>query len=134
MSIKTKVRNTSIWLQMHPSLGVSIMDYLYSKFDGMYPGKWRSAHPNQTSVQNWRNTWAEAFDEEHITPGQVKAGIDQCRKLFDWPPSLTEFLKACTNSVPHMHRNFQQTISHRMTKEERLAGLRKIREISKILH
>src|SRR5690606_12269730 len=34
-------------------------------------------------------------DEEGITPAEIKTGLVNCRRLFDWPPSLTEFMRAC---------------------------------------
>ncbi|SCX93260.1 hypothetical protein SAMN05216420_101372 [Nitrosospira sp. Nl5] len=125
--------NVSLWLQVHPTLGVTMMDHLFNKMDAMYPGRWIACYKNETSVQNWRDTWAEAFDDERILPHQVKAGIAQCRKLYDWPPSLTEFLKACTTVVPLMHRDFPPMLTHKMTKEEREAGLKKVRDISEKL-
>jgi len=123
----------SPWLQIHPSLGVSMMDHLYAKLDAMYPGKWSANFKNEVGIRFWRDTWAEAFDEERIIPCQVKAGITECRRLYDWPPSLTEFIKACKATVPHMHRNFAPTLAHKMTREEREAGLKKLREMSEKL-
>ena len=109
----------NIWLQPHPTLGVSMMDHLYSRLDAMYPIRWRSAHPTEISVNNWRTTWSEAFEEERIMPHQIKNGITECRKMYDWPPSLTEFLKACATTVPVMHRDFPKEIEHKMTKKGR---------------
>lgn len=78
---------------------LSMMDRLFNRMDGSYPHKWRSAFANAQAIQNWREAWAEAFDEEGLAPEEVKAGIVTCRKQYDWPPSLPEFLKACRPSV-----------------------------------
>jgi hypothetical protein len=130
---KREVNQTSIWLQVHPSLGVSMMDHLYNKLDAMYPNRWASSFKSEGAIQSWRDTWAEAFDEERIMPHQVKAGISECRKLYDWPPSLTEFIKACKTTVPQMHRDFAPMLVHKMTPEERQAGLNKLKEMSEKL-
>ena len=125
--------NVSLWLQIHPTLGVTMMDHLFNKLDAMYPGRWVACYKNETSVQNWRDTWAEAFDEERILPHQVKAGISECRKLYDWPPSLTEFIKACRSVKPAAHRDFAPMLTHKMTKEDRETNLQKLREVSQKL-
>jgi hypothetical protein len=125
--------NVSMWLQIHPQLGVTMMDHLFNKLDAMYPGRWISCYKNETSVQNWRDTWAEAFEDERLQPHQIKAGIAQCRKLYDWPPSLPEFLKACATVTPLMHRDFPPMLVHKMTPEQRKAGLEKVRQISEKL-
>ena len=124
--MKNLSKSETIWLQKHPTLGVSLMDHLYSKLDAMYPIRWRSAHPNEISVNNWRDTWAEAFEEENIMPHQIKKGISECRRLYDWPPSLTEFLQACTTTVPMIHRDFPKGLVHKMTNKERKDGLKKL--------
>ncbi len=78
---------------------LTMMDRLFNRLDGSYPHKWRSAFANAQAIQNWREAWAEAFDEEGLTLDEVKAGIVTCRKLYDWPPSLPEFLKACRPAI-----------------------------------
>ncbi len=91
----------SAWLDPRPigDRQLSLMDHLFNRLDGMYPNRWRAAFTSEDAVQNWRESWAEAFVEEGITPHQVADGIRACRRQFDWPPSLTEFLKACK---PHI--------------------------------
>ncbi len=83
------------WLEIHPSIGMTLMDHLWNRLDGAYPNRWRSAFANPQAIQNWREAWAEAFDEEGIRPEEIKAAISKCRRTFDWPPSLAEFLKVC---------------------------------------
>lgn len=84
------------WLSPRKALnGLSLMDHLFNRLDGAYPGRWRSSFPGAQSVENWRNAWVEAFLEDGITPPEVKVGIAACRKLYDWPPSINEFIKAC---------------------------------------
>lgn len=89
----------SKWFDVHPSLGISMMDHLFNRLDGAYPHKWRSNFPNQQAIDNWCESWAEAFEEEGITPHDVKAGLKACRSRYDWPPSCAEFIKACKPSV-----------------------------------
>lgn len=99
MGALSNTQHSSAWLtprQWPDSVNpLSMMDRLFNRMDGSYPHKWRSAFANAQAIQNWREAWAEAFDEEGLTPEEIKAGIVTCRKLYDWPPSLPEFLKAC---------------------------------------
>lgn len=85
----------SKWFEVHPKLGISMMDHLYNRLDGAYPHKWRSNFSNETAIDNWRVSWAEAFEEEGISLTEIAAGIKACRSKFDWPPSCAEFVKAC---------------------------------------
>lgn len=89
----------SDWLDPHPSLGISLMDHLYNRLDGIYPNRWRAAFTGENAIANWRSAWAEAFIEEGITPHMIAEGIRSCRRKYDWPPSLTEFLKACKPTI-----------------------------------
>lgn len=93
---KSSTSNLSAWLQPHPRLdGLAVIDHLYNRMDGMYPHRWRSAFGSPQAVANWREAWAEGFAEEGITLDEIKAGLTACRRLFDWPPSQAEFLRAC---------------------------------------
>ena len=86
----------SVWLTPHPKLdGVSMIDHLFNRLNGTYPNKWRANFRDQQAIEDWKDAWAEAFDDEGITPNDVALGIKNCRRMFDWPPSLTEFLRAC---------------------------------------
>jgi len=89
----------SKWFDVHPKLGISMMDHLFNRLDGAYPIRWRSAYANQQAIDNWMEAWAEAFEDEGITPDEVKAGLRACRKLYDWPPSVAEFVKACRPAI-----------------------------------
>lgn len=91
----------SVWLEVHSALGISLMDHLFNRLDGLYPNRWRAAFSSNQAIANWREAWAEAFDEERITPQDVAAGIKACRKQYDWPPSLPEFLKSCRPPVDY---------------------------------
>jgi hypothetical protein len=85
----------SNWLAKHPKLGVSLMDHLFNRLDGMYPNKWRASFGSEQAIENWRQAWAEAFIEEGISPQSVQNGLRTARTKFPWPPSLPEFLAAC---------------------------------------
>lgn len=86
------------WLMVKPSIGMSLIDHLFNKLDGMYTGKWRAAFSGPSgaiAIANWKAAWAEALVERRISPEQVKRGLTNCLDMYDWPPSLTEFIKAC---------------------------------------
>lgn len=92
-------RPYSQWFEPHPQLGISLMDHLYNRLDGAYPHKWRSNFANQQAIDNWMESWVEAFEEEGITPEMVRSGLKVIRRRCDWPPSCAEFVKACKPSV-----------------------------------
>ena len=100
----------SAWLVPVKNLGISLMDHLFNRLDGAFPHKWRSAFPDEQSVANWRESWAEAFDEASITPDQVKTGLRTVRMRCDWPPSVAEFIKACCPAIDPLHA-YQEAIA-----------------------
>ncbi len=95
----------------------SMMDRLYNRLDGMYPTRWRAAFADKVAISNWREAWAEAFDEEGITPTEIKRGIIECRRRHDWPPSLAEFLKACRPPIDY-HAAFVEAVEQSRLREE----------------
>lgn len=78
---------------------LSLMDHLFNRLDGMYPNRWRAAFADKSAIQNWTEAWADAFSNEGITPQQIADGVRQCSHVYDWPPSLTEFLKTCKPQI-----------------------------------
>src|SRR5205823_10890347 len=56
-------RPYSKWFEPHPGLGISLMDHLFNRLDGAYPHKWRANFPDPQSVDNWQESWVEAFEE-----------------------------------------------------------------------
>lgn len=88
-------RPYSKWFEPHPGLGISLMDHLYNRLDGAYPHKWRANFPDAQAIDNWCESWVEAFEDEGITPEDVKAGLKACRSRYAWPPSCAEFIQAC---------------------------------------
>ena len=103
-STSTSLANPfDVWFQPIPVLkGKSMMDHLFFRLDGLYPHKWRSAFPDEQAIDNWKCAWAEAFEEEHIAPADIKAGLKACRTKNDWPPSCAEFMKACKPPIDPM--------------------------------
>lgn len=95
----TSTFNQSPWLEIHPKLGISLMDHLFNRLDGAYPNRWRTAFASEQAIANWRESWAEAFADEGLTPQMISEGLKACRRAYDWPPSLTEFLKACKPAI-----------------------------------
>lgn len=84
------------WLMPHAKLeGISLMDHLFARMNGIYPNKWRANYRDEQAIEDWKTAWAEAFSEDGITPNDIALGIKNCRRMFDWPPSLPEFLRAC---------------------------------------
>ncbi|QEA10878.1 hypothetical protein [Bordetella phage vB_BbrS_PHB09] len=75
--------------------GISLIDHLWNRLSGTYGGRWNKDFPDMQSIENWKGAWAEAFDEDGLTPQEAAEGFRACRRLYDWPPSVTEFIKAC---------------------------------------
>lgn len=92
-------RPLSQWFDVHPALGISFIDHLFNRLDGAYPHKWRSNFQNQQAIDNWAESWVEAFEEEGISAADVKVGLRECRRKFAWPPSCSEFILACRPSL-----------------------------------
>jgi len=88
--------HAAAWSTPHPALGgLTLLDHLFNRLDGLYPVRWRSAFPSETAIANWRAAWGEALVSERITPADVARGLAACQRHFEWPPSLAEFLGAC---------------------------------------
>src|SRR5699024_887061 len=96
MTVTPLTSTLSMWTSPHPKLeNISPMDHLYNRLDGMYPNRWRANFQDEIAIQAWREAWAEALDEDGLTFIDIRTGIMNCRRMYDWPPSLTEFLRAC---------------------------------------
>jgi hypothetical protein len=71
------------------------MKHLFDRFHGTYMDRWVRNFPDVNAINNWTEVWSEAFIEGQYTPEEIRRGFDACRKSFEWPPTLPEFLKAC---------------------------------------
>lgn len=100
-------RPYSQWFEPSESLGISLVDHLFNRLDGAYPHKWRSNFANQQAIDNWAESWVEAFEEEGITPNDVKVGLRECRRRFAWPPSCAEFIQACRPGVDPLRAYYE---------------------------
>jgi hypothetical protein len=100
-------RPFSQWFDPVPALGIAFIDHLFNRLDGAYPHKWRSNFTNQQAIDNWAESWVEAFEEEGITPNDVKVGLRECRRRFAWPPSCAEFIQACRPHVDPMRAYYE---------------------------
>lgn len=89
------------WLELRQigDRNLSLMDHLFNRLDGMYPGKWRATFADTAAMQNWTEAWADAFNEEGITPDMVAEGLRVVRRTHGWPPSLPDFIAACRPSI-----------------------------------
>lgn len=99
-------RPYSKWFDPHPRLGISMIDHLYNRLDGAYPHWWSANFSSQQAIDNWAESWVEAFEDEGITPEDVAVGLRTCRVRYQKPPSCAEFIQACKPSadpVPAYH-------------------------------
>lgn len=122
------------WFSPIKSGDVNPIELLFKRLDGLYHGRWRSNFPTAESIQNWQQAWAEAFSEDRITPEMIKRGLENCRDMYDFPPTLPQFLKACREPSKNEMRHRQQTAQLEnnptpCTPEEAAAHIAKIKEM-----
>lgn len=90
----------SAWLEPRDKLGgLSRMDRLWNRFDGMYPGRWRHSFAGGQAIANWREAWAAKFESIGMTVQDVMRGLETCDT--SWPPSLNEFVKFCRPPIDY---------------------------------
>lgn len=90
------------WLEPSARLeGLAPIDHLFNRLDGLYPHRWRSAFGSEQAIANWRQAWADGFAEEGLTLDEIRIGLAACRRMFDWPPSFAEFVKACRPAMDY---------------------------------
>lgn len=109
----------SRWLDVHPSLGISLMDHLFNRLDGAYPNRWKSSFKGEQAIANWRESWAEIFEEEGLSFEEVKFGLKECRVKYEWPPSIAEFVKACRPQVNYDAALYEAVEQMRLRSEGR---------------
>lgn len=73
---------------------LSLMDLLWNRLDGMFVGTWASKFTSAATLDNWRDSWAQAFCDEGITPKEVSLGLRALRGN-KFPPVIGEFIAAC---------------------------------------
>lgn len=72
------------------------MEMLYDRLNGMYPRRWRESFRGDSDIDSWARAWSDTFDKRRITTAMIKRALDNCEEMFDHPPTITQFLKACT--------------------------------------
>lgn len=99
MPAERSTSEASVWTEPRTRLSdgkaLTLMDHLFNRLDGLYPGRWRANYPSPEAIKSWNDAWLEAFVEEGLDPAEVRPGIANCRRAYAWPPSCTEFLRAC---------------------------------------
>jgi len=76
--------------------GQSLMQLLFERLSGMYPRRWRESFPMDRDVEAWENAWSQAFESRGFSAQTIKRGLQNCEEMFEYPPTITQFLKACT--------------------------------------
>lgn len=66
---------------------------LHMRFSAIYEDRFYRNHKSDEAISIWCDEWALGL--EGINPHHVKAGIDYCRKMLRWPPSIAEFREIC---------------------------------------
>ena len=66
---------------------------LHGKFRMLYMSKFTSCFPDQQTIDEWSEVWAESLSG--LDAEEIKAGMDYCRDHHPWPPTCGEFRAAC---------------------------------------
>lgn len=101
LSTLTRAEGVGPWRVKREKLNDKcLLDHLFNRMDGMYPGKWKQNFTGVQSIDNWKDECERVFEEEGITPAHIAVGLRACRKLYkDWPPSVPQFVDACQPPV-----------------------------------
>jgi hypothetical protein len=102
------------------------MKQLYNRLNSAYPIRWKSHFIDERSIDQWRETWAAALDRERITGEQVRIALERCETIYEWPPSLPEFIREC-KAVVLVDPDQRALPAPRMTNEQRQRGLAMLR-------
>lgn len=101
LTTKVSTRPISAWFTVLDALGISAIDLLYNRLDGAYPHWWAVNFSTPQAIENWKESWVEAFEDEGVTPAMVKAGLKVCRSRYTSPPSCAQFIQACKPSIDY---------------------------------
>lgn len=66
---------------------------LHGKFRMLYMTRFTSCFPDQETIDDWCEVWAEAL--AGLEGEQIKAGLEYSRDHHNWPPTCAEFKAAC---------------------------------------
>jgi len=115
-------RPNSRWFEIAPKLGISMIDHLFNRLDGAYPFFWRNNFPDEQSIENWKESWVEVFEEERITLDEVAVGLKAVRIEYEKPPTLKQFLSACRPAVDP-YEAYQEAFSGQIAREQGKHGV-----------
>lgn len=73
----------------------TLIDELFKRFDGMFPGRFAKLFTSPAQLQNWRNVWATAFEDNELTGEDVAVGLRACQSQCQFVPSVGEFIQLC---------------------------------------
>lgn len=68
-----------------------------SEFGGVWGNKWLS-HLEKCDIEKIRNLWVWAL--AGLTEDQIVNAFKRCCKIYDFPPSINEFLREAYEFVP----------------------------------
>ena len=94
------MNNLTVWTEPREH-GQTLMQLLFSRLDGTYPGMWSGKFADAQAIKNWSDTWSEAFNEDGITPEEIRVALKRLQRLGGFPPSLPEFLAACRPPIDY---------------------------------
>lgn len=90
----------------------------FSRMSRIYGHKWKSQYPDEYSVQQGMSEWLETFQAARLTPRMVDRGIQQSKRLEEWPPSHKRFVDLALDKPDPA--NAPLNASHRIFKKDQL--------------
>jgi len=89
----------------HDKLPIELITMVFSRMQGKYPHKWKSAYPNPRELKIGMAAWEITLAGLDIS--DIERGFSQWHG--EWPPSDEEFLEACRLApVLAAHKQYNQ--------------------------
>ncbi len=66
---------------------------LFARFQFSWPNVFASKYPTQEMLENAKKEWAESL--YGIPPEAIKRALDESKRIYDFPPSISQFLALC---------------------------------------
>jgi len=71
------------------------IDRIFMRLAAIFGHKWVSLFPDATAQAVAKAEWSNAL--EPLSDFQIGQGLDRCRRIADWNPTIPEFIRYATN-------------------------------------
>lgn len=70
-----------------------VIDRVFVRMTSNYGHRWSSRFASADMLNAAKAEWAWALDEFSLD--EIKQGFERCFEHYEWPPSMTEFVRCC---------------------------------------